>query len=52
MSNFDGTDSVFFTAGLLVLIAYINNVLKYLFNIFGVLYSNNLIHSKMLKRLI
>ncbi|CAD8093269.1 unnamed protein product [Paramecium sonneborni] len=43
---------VFKNAGILVIGAYINNVIKYFLNIFGVLTSNNIIHNKMLKRLI
>ncbi|CAD8162932.1 unnamed protein product [Paramecium octaurelia] len=45
-------DIVFKNASILVIGAYVNNVIKYFLNIFGVLTSNNIIHNKMLKRLI
>ncbi|CAD8082317.1 unnamed protein product [Paramecium sonneborni] len=43
---------VFKNASILVIGSYINNVIKYFLNIFGVLTSNNIIHNKMLKTLI
>lgn len=43
---------MFINSGLLVLSGYLNNVIKYFLNIFGVLTSNNTIHEKMLKRII
>ncbi|CAD8181895.1 unnamed protein product [Paramecium pentaurelia] len=50
--QYQNNDVVFKNASILVIGAYVNNVIKYFLNIFGVLTSNNIIHNKMLKRLI
>ncbi|CAD8172558.1 unnamed protein product [Paramecium pentaurelia] len=57
MALYDETDrqannQLFLNAGLLVLAAYCNNIVKYFLNIIGVLISNNKIHNEMLSRLI
>lgn len=57
MALYDETDreannQLFLNAGLLVLAAYCNNIVKYFLNIIGVLVSNNKIHNEMLTRLI
>lgn len=51
-SNRNANTELFKNAGLLVMAAYCNNIIKYFLNIIGVLSSNNKIHNDMLSRLI
>ncbi|CAD8078629.1 unnamed protein product [Paramecium primaurelia] len=51
-TNRSANTQLFYNAGLLVLAAYCNNIIKYFLNIVGVLTSNNQIHNQMLNRLI